>query len=644
MSTLSPFDISGLGKGFGLFRPRRPSYTYATQTELAYLGQYGRQRTESYRYAVRKSTSDPEEQSDFIEGLVTNRRNRKESYLNALKSDENSVTLQQVREPIIGNNIPKVNVDIVPRHSKEHISELKTVIAERTSKCEPLSVCVSEAPKNDEKANEIITSGTPMNMHGNNVNELQRETETPVSELSSNVPSVVVFTFRKNLVFLCISFIMLFSAFRAIQNLQSSINTKNHLGIISMACLHGTMFLTCLWAPSMINKVSAKWAIVCGMCSFLIWTGANIYPKFYTLIPSAVFCGCGQGILWTAEVSYVLKLAFDSSKITRNGLDKQVFRFHGIFLACFQTTHIWGNLLSSLIFQYFEVPATLDLDYGQMTDSNYSDVTIDTKPCGVLYPCIIIESEQKTGLDSFPVIWKLMCAYLVIAFMGFCLIFFCLDRIGARIDPEKTGRQIFVQHVTLLTTHKTFRLLIPLLIFSGLQQGFVFADFNQAYVTCALGEKYVGYSMIVMGAANVLGAIVVAICAKHIPREVVFAIGGIIHMGIMIGFLIWIPDQSKHIHFLLAASWGVCDAVWQTQCNTLICITCVEEADIAFANYRMLQAFGLMFAFLSGTFMCVEGKLYMLMIVLVIAIMFYVLAEYKVRQVENDVFDEPANE
>ena len=87
-------------------------------------------------------------------------------------------------------------------------------------------------------------------------------------------------------------------------------------------------------------------------------------------------------------------------------------------------------------------------------------------------------------------------------------------------------------------------------------------------MTCALGEKYVGYSMIVMGAANVLGAIVVAICAKHIPREVVFAIGGIIHMGIMIGFLIWIPDQSKHIHFLLAASWGVCDAVWQTQCNS----------------------------------------------------------------------------
>ena len=74
--------------------------------------------------------------------------------------------------------------------------------------------------------------------------------------------------------------------------------------------------------------------------------------------------------------------------------------------------------------------------------------------------------------------------------------------------------------------------------------------------------------MIVMGAANVFGAVIVAVCAKYIPREVLFGIGGIIHMGIMIGFLIWVPEETKHIHFILAASWGMCDAVWQTQCNS----------------------------------------------------------------------------
>ena len=40
--------------------------------------------------------------------------------------------------------------------------------------------------------------------------------------------------------------------------------------------------------------------------------------------------------------------------------------------------------------------------------------------------------------------------------------------------------------------------------------------------------------------------------------------------------------------------------------------------------------------------MCVSFKLYILMILLVVAIMFYVLAEYKVRQVDVDNSEENA--
>lgn len=75
----------------------------------------------------------------------------------------------------------------------------------------------------------------------------------------------------------------------------------------------------------------------------------------------------------------------------------------------------------------------------------------------------------------------------------------------------------------------------------------------------------------------------------------------------------------------------------------LICITCPEAVDIAFANYRMLQSLGLLIAFASDGFMCVYSKLYFLIIMLVVSTMFYVLAEYRVRQIDNvvdDVFEE----
>ena len=83
-----------------------------------------------------------------------------------------------------------------------------------------------------------------------------------------------------------------------------------------------------------------------------------------------------------------------------------------------------------------------------------------------------------------------------------------------------------------------------------------------------MGEEYIGYSMIILGLANVISAILVALCANLISREVVFGIGGIIHMGLMIGLLIWIPEKNLVIFFILSASWGLCDAVWQTQCNS----------------------------------------------------------------------------
>ena len=39
--------------------------------------------------------------------------------------------------------------------------------------------------------------------------------------------------------------------------------------------------------------------------------------------------------------------------------------------------------------------------------------------------------------------------------------------------------QMLKQHVSQLAQHRTFRLLTPLMVFSGLQQGFMFSDYNQ---------------------------------------------------------------------------------------------------------------------------------------------------------------------
>jgi hypothetical protein len=69
-----------------------------------------------YHSARWKSTSEQEEQPDFIEGLVTHKRTRKESYLNAVKREDNCVPLRPfIREQVVENNVPKGLV-VLPAH------------------------------------------------------------------------------------------------------------------------------------------------------------------------------------------------------------------------------------------------------------------------------------------------------------------------------------------------------------------------------------------------------------------------------------------------------------------------------------------------------------------------------------------------
>ena len=39
-------------------------------------------------------------------------------------------------------------------------------------------------------------------------------------------------------------------------------------------------------------------------------------------------------------------------------------------------------------------------------------------------------------------LWQLMTAYISLALLGFCLVMLCLDKIGAKVEPEKSGYEV----------------------------------------------------------------------------------------------------------------------------------------------------------------------------------------------------------
>jgi hypothetical protein len=127
-------------------------------------------------------------------------------------------------------------------------------------------------------------------------NNALRDFDQQVSSTSS------VFQSKFRLIVLSIAFILIFTASRSIQNVQSSLN--GCLGVISMGCVHLTMAVTCLFSPFIVGKLTVKWTLVVSVLFYLLWIGANFGPHLMTLLPTSLGVGLGQSMAWSAQVVF----------------------------------------------------------------------------------------------------------------------------------------------------------------------------------------------------------------------------------------------------------------------------------------------------------------------------------------------------
>ena len=340
--SLSPWDLSGISFDFSLYRPRRASYLYATQIS--------RRRNESYRSATTSETPG-ENGCDFIERMA--QKKRKTSYRKAVGHDLEAG--EGAHNQVHGNRrMARVKVIVSDEDGRqatldeEDLEGPEVEYEEDRETPSPTPSVESSLGAGEPTEEEVFSGSIQEGEEGDDtdtqpIEDEDLEQQNPVELLQNR------WKCRRNLVVLTISFILVFTAFRAIQNLQSSLNAQGRLGVIAMGCVHATMFLTCLFAPVLINKLTAKWTIVLGLLFYLFWIAANFYPHFYTLIPTSIGVGFGQSLAWGAQVTYINKMAADYAHLSKEVTQHELYKFNGVFLAFFQTSHIWGNLVSSLM-------------------------------------------------------------------------------------------------------------------------------------------------------------------------------------------------------------------------------------------------------------------------------------------------------
>uniref|UniRef100_A0ABI7ZY14 Protein unc-93 homolog A n=1 Tax=Felis catus TaxID=9685 RepID=A0ABI7ZY14_FELCA len=382
----------------------------------------------------------------------------------------------------------------------------------------------------------------------------------------------------KNVLVVSFGFLLLFTAYGGLQSLQSSLYGEEGLGVTALSTLYGGMLLSSMFLPPLlIKRFGCKWTIVISMCCYVAFSLGNFYASWFTLVPTSILLGLGAAPLWSAQGTYLTIMGnTQAEKAGKVGRDV-VNQYFGTFFLIFQSSGVWGNLISSLVF-------------GQ-TPSQGSGVLAVLLVAVFLEP--IKDAQRKREGDEGPPFWS-----------------------------------------TLLSTFrllgdKRLRLLVLLPMYTGFEQAFLAGDYTRSYVTCALGIRFVGYVMICFSATNSLCSVLYGRLSQKTGRAALYALGAVTHLCCIIALLLWEPHPRQlAVFFVFSGLWGVSDAVWQTQNNALYGVLFEKNKEAAFANYRLWESLGCVIAFGYSTFLCVSVKLYILLGVLSLAMLAYGTVEY----------------
>ncbi|XP_017310923.1 protein unc-93 homolog A [Ictalurus punctatus] len=426
----------------------------------------------------------------------------------------------------------------------------------------------------------------------------------------------------KNVLVVSFGFFFLFMAFGGLQNLQSSLNAEEGMGVISLSVIYGTVILSSMFLPPiMIKNLGCKWTIVICMACYISYSFGNLFPGWPSLIATSAVLGLGGSPLWSAKCTYLtISGNAQAEKENKKGQDIINQNF-GLFFFIFQSSAVWGNLMSSLIFQQ---------------DTNIAEIPEERLQfCGA---ALCNENFTTSGNFTRPeqnLVNILLGCYIGLGVLAMVLVAVFLDNIDGKDAKEfrkDKGNQTFCS--TFLATFrllgdKRLLMLIPLTMYSGFEQSFLTGEYTKNYVTCAIGIHYVGFVMICFGAVSSLSSFSFGKLAQYTGRIPLFSFAAVINLSCVIALLYWRPHPDElPFLFVFPALWGVADAVWQTQANALYGTLFPQQHEAAFANYRMWECSGFLIPFAYSTFICLSTKLYILISVLLLAMLMYFWMEY----------------
>ena len=274
------------------------------------------------------------------------------------------------------------------------------------------------------------------------------------------------FNAHKNLMGISISFFLIFGVYLSEIGLQSSVNETNGLGLASLSVLYSSFLLSCWFSATVISLVGTKYTMIIAYCGMMVYTVANFYPSWYTLVPGSIVVGLVFGPLWASQAVHIAIIARQYASDTGRKPEQIVFLFFGIYVFIFKMAYVPPNIISSAVLLNGRSPNA------SIIDSSLGEVCNNTEAANI-------------DLVYF---YILLSIYLVFDFVGILLLVLFVDRIKTETVFTSLSK-VFVENfkIPVINTLKLvlewkINMIIIMMILDGYSISFILGIFTKVWL------------------------------------------------------------------------------------------------------------------------------------------------------------------
>nr|XP_039259992.1 protein unc-93 homolog A-like isoform X2 [Styela clava] len=444
-----------------------------------------------------------------------------------------------------------------------------------------------------------------------------------------------------------IGIFFVYTAFAFVMFQQSSINIKDGLGTISLACSYiSSIVFGLIFTPILIRRFGVKKCILLSEATYATYIISNYYPEYYTMLPGALLLGAGEATLWpciTMMNVYYGRQYSDRIKNRNKSYEYYVGLFSGYYFAIHHCNKVICGLISFFTQNLFHD----QFDERKNLTSNSTKIIFHQNEthevfqnmfqhCGA-NDCQDVEVVEET-IEKYTPTDNIKLIILISFLLLICLL------------P-------IIVHVIVLPNVTTHALTLPTTVaevealeicsdgnlddsdfmkeaeFVHVRKKSVEAaekpsvKFSQISAT-TISEK-IGFYVAVFGAGHAISAYMFNKTRRKIGQTFLFLICVSLDLLNLIFCLHWNPNQENSwMVYIVYLCFGLTDGIWQPGINMLYVEYFPDNQYIAGSVWTVLihVGMGIQFAW-SGSF-CVSTKIYILIGLLIIGFILYCVAEY----------------